>query len=100
MKKKYFIASIEDDDFFVVTKDFFHQFDEQELPDSVALDVYYSCLVKLQEYLVNEQKNGSEYIGNMKVSTGLVRSIEELEKKFPFIRHQLTGVSRRFLNFC
>ena len=92
--KKYFIK--EEDNIYVVYEEFFDEIRNRES----ALAYYIRTYGEIHSVLKSECKNKEIlYIGNMKIITGLQRTLEELEKRWPFLSIEFRAVPRR-INGC
>jgi hypothetical protein len=89
-KKKFFIK--EDDGIYVVHDIFFDDIESREEALVIAMRTYGEIHITLQQ----EVEAGEPlFIGNMKVTTGLQRCLDELEKRWPFLLKELYAVPRR-----
>jgi len=84
-KKKYFIKH--NNQIMVVYKDFFDSLRDRDEVLSLAVQIY----IELNATMLEDSKDdyGDSYIGNMKIVTGLTRSLDEFRKRFPGIMEQI-----------
>jgi hypothetical protein len=83
-KKKFFIK--EEEALYTVTDEFFD--DIQSRAEALMLAI--RAIDELHLTLKEEALEGDDvFIGNMKVTTGLQRSLEELDKRWPNILDQI-----------
>lgn len=88
-KKKYFIKA--DDGIYTVTDEFF---DDIESRDE-ALVIVMRAMQEISSTLKDEAlEKDSIIIGSLKVTTGLQRSIDELNKRWPNLLEQIYAVPR------
>jgi len=97
--KKYFVK--EDDGIFSVTDEFFDDIESRQ----EALAIAIRTLGEIQSTLKEESfDEGSLFIGNMKVTTGLQRTLDELDRRWPFLITEMRIIPRRIngfvLNIC
>lgn len=97
--KKFFVK--EDEGIFSVTGEFFDDIESRQ----EALAIAIKTLGEIQATLTEESGGeGSLFIGNMKVITGLQRTLDELENRWPFLITEMRSVSRRinghYLTIC
>lgn len=60
-----------------------------------ALTIGVLCYHEVYNTLINDAKNDEDsFIGNMKVTTGLNRTLEELNKRYPFLLDEIKSYSR------
>jgi hypothetical protein len=89
-RKKFFVK--EDNDVYVVYDKFFDDIDSREEALVIAMRTYGEIHITLQQ----EAESGEPvFIGNMKIVTGLERSLDELERRWPFLLTELRAVPRR-----
>lgn len=70
-----------------------HSFFESVDSWDKALSLGVSCYSQIQRILVEDSLDGEDsYIGNMKVTTGLQRSLEELNERFPSLIEHIHSV--------
>jgi hypothetical protein len=90
-ERKYFVK--EDDGIFIVKEDFFKAIGSREEALMVGVRTYF----EIQNCLKEEALDGEiSFIGNMKVVTGLERTLEKLDSIFPFLLRELHSVERKF----
>ena len=88
-KKKYFIK--EQEGIYAVTDDFFDDIENRD----EALVLAIRAVDEIHTTLKEEALDGdSMLIGNMRVTTGLQRSLEELEKRWPNLLEQMYSTPR------
>jgi len=88
--KKFFVK--EEEGIYSVTDGFFDDIESRE----EALVVIMRCQSEIYDTLQDEAINGGPVlIGNMKVVTGLQRSIDELNVRWPYLLTELLSVTRR-----
>jgi hypothetical protein len=88
--KKYFV--VDDGQVCSVTEEFFNTLGSR----MAALDVGLKCFSAIHSILVDDAINGDDsYIGNMKVTTGLQRTLDKLEERFPCLMRDIQGMERR-----
>ena len=88
--KKFFVR--EEEGIYSVTDDFFDDIESRE----EALVIIMRCQSEIYDTLQDEAKNGGPvFIGNMKVVTGLQRSIDELNIRWPYLSIELLSITRR-----
>lgn len=97
--KKFFVK--EDDGIFCVTSEFFDDIESRQ----EALAIAMRTLGEIQEVLKEESLDkDSFYIGRMKVTTGLQRTLDELDRRWPFLMVEMRTIPRRIngfvLNIC
>lgn len=88
--RKYFVK--EDDGIFIVERDFFKTIESREEALMIGSRTYFELLKRLTE---DALEGNTSYIGNMKVVTGLDRTLEALGKRFPCLLDELRAVERR-----
>ena len=89
VRKKFFIK--EEEGIYTVDGDFFNDIDSRD----EALMLAIRAVDEINTTLLDELDGDSMLIGNMKVTTGLQRSLEELDKRWPNLLDQLYCVPRR-----
>jgi hypothetical protein len=89
-KKKFFVK--EDDGVYAVHDNFFDDIESREEALAIAMRTYGEIHITLQQ---EAEAGGPLFIGNMKVTTGLQRCLDELEKRWPFLFTELYAVPRR-----
>jgi hypothetical protein len=89
IKKKFFIKDI--DGIYTVTEDFFSDIESRDEALILALRAIDEIHTTLKEEVVD---GDSIIIGNMKVTTGLQRSLEELDKRWPSLLEQMYSTPR------
>lgn len=87
-KNKFFVK--EEDGVYTVYNEFFDDIKSR----SEALVIAMRTLGEINDVLVREATGGYLYIGNMKVTTGLQRCLDELERRWPFLMIEVRSVSR------
>jgi hypothetical protein len=88
-KKKFFIK--EEEAVYSVTEEFFSDIENRD----EALLLAMRALDEIHTTLIEEVVDGdSVMIGNMKVTTGLQRSLEELDKRWPSLLDQMYSSPR------
>ncbi len=88
--KKYFVKR--NDGIFVVNDAFFDQIDSR----SMALAIAVLTWDQLRDQLYDDAVSGENtFIGNMKITTGLERALAELDRRFPYLLHQIGNIERR-----
>jgi len=88
-KNKFFVK--ENDELFVVYDEFFDAIKSREEALSIAIEI----LNEMRSVLCKDIEQTS-YIGNMKVTTGLQKSLDELNKRYPCLVHEIYAVRRKF----
>lgn len=89
--RKYFVKK--DDGIFVVNDSFFDQINSRAVALSLAIRTWY----QLQDQLRADAVDGENtFIGNMKITTGLERSLAELDKRHPYLLLEVRSVERRY----
>jgi len=74
----------------------YSEFFEEIKSRSEALVIALRVLGEIHNTLKEEARLGSPlFIGNMKVITGLQRTLNELEKRYPFLMVEMRAVPRR-----
>jgi hypothetical protein len=88
-KKKFFIKDI--DGIYTVTEEYFSDIESRD----EALVLALRAIDEIHSTLKEEAVDGdSMVIGNMKVTTGLQRSLEELDKRWPSLLEQMYSTPR------
>jgi hypothetical protein len=87
--RKYFVK--EEDGIFTVHVEFFDAIESRE----EALAIAMRCLGEIHSTLSEEGDGQPFFIGNMKVTTGLQRTLDELEERWPFLMAELYGTTRK-----
>jgi hypothetical protein len=88
-KKKFFVK--EEEGIYSVTKEFFDDIENRD----EALILALRAVDELHSTLKEEALDGDcMFIGNMKVTTGLQRSLEELDKRWPSLLEQMYSTPR------
>lgn len=88
--RKYFIKVYEG--LMVVYDDFFNEIVTRQDALALANEAY----LELNRILIEDAVRGkNSFLGNMKIITGLKRTLTVLEYKFPFLMHELYGISSR-----
>lgn len=88
-RKKFFIK--EEEGIYTVDGDFFNDIDSRD----EALMLAIRAVDEIHTTLKDELDGDSMLIGNMKVTTGLQRSLEELDKRWPNLLEQVYSTPRR-----
>jgi len=89
-RKKFFVK--EEDGIFSVYQDFFDDIESRDEALAIAL----RTLGEVHSNLLEETEAGHElYIGNMKVSTGLKRTLDELDVRWPGLTQEIFSVPRK-----
>ena len=88
-RKKFFIK--EEEGIYTVDSEFFNDIESREEALMIALRAVGEIHATLKEELDGDLM----LIGSIKVTTGLQRSLEELEKRWPNLLTQLYSVPRR-----
>ena len=89
-KKKYLVK--EEDGIFTVYDDFFNDIESRD----EALAIAIRTLGEIHSTLIEESNvNETLYVGNMKVTNGLNRCLDELDKRWPFLTKELYAVPRK-----
>jgi hypothetical protein len=89
-KKKFFVK--EEDGIYTVFDQFFDEIESRDEALVVALRI----VGEIHDTLKDEALGGGPlFIGNMKVVTGLQRSLDELEKRWPFLMLEMHSTPRR-----
>lgn len=83
IKKKFFVK--EDGNIRTVFKDYFDTITSRNEALNLAVQVY----LEINSTLIEDSGEEDSYIGNMKVLTGLTRSLTELNNRFPAILQQI-----------
>jgi hypothetical protein len=90
-RRKFFVK--EEDGVFVVKSVYFDSIDSR----IEAIVIGIRTLAELERQLVEDAVEGQNaFIGNMKVTTGLERSLAELDFRFPRLLREIRGTERRF----
>lgn len=89
--KRYFVK--EDDGIFIVKDEFFKAIESRAEALVVCMRTYFELQKRLKEDAVDGDVS---YIGNMKVTTGLERSLNELNRLYPGLLDELRSVDRRY----
>lgn len=90
LKKKFFVK--EEDGIYTVYDEFFEDIESR----SEALVIALRTLGEIHTTLADEAINGGPlYIGSMRVTNGLQRCLDELERRWPFLLLEMKTVSRR-----
>lgn len=97
--KKYFIK--EEEGIYTVNSDFFNDIETRD----EALVLALRAMAELHSALKEEALDGdSLFIGSMKVTTGLQRSLDELSKRWPGLLEQMYSTPRHIdgtvITFC
>lgn len=87
--RKYFVK--EEDGIFTVHAEFFDAIESREEALAIAL----RCMGEMHATLSEEGDGVPFFIGNMKVTTGLQRTLDELEERWPFLLTEMRAVPRR-----
>ena len=88
--KKFFVK--EEDGLYTVHERFFDEIESRNEALVIALRI----IGELHSTLKDEALGGGPlFVGNMKVTTGLQRSLDELEKRWPFLLIEMRAVPRR-----
>lgn len=87
--KKYFVK--EEDGIFTADVEFFNCIESRE----EALVIAMRCVGEMHATMAEEGDGRPFFIGNMKVTTGLQRTLDELEARWPFLMTELRSVTRR-----
>ena len=89
-KKKFFVK--EEDGIYTVLDEFFDEITSRD----EALVIALRTVGEIHDTLKDEALGGGPlFIGNMKVITGLQRSLDELERRWPFLLMEMRAVPRR-----
>jgi len=88
-KKKFFIK--EQEGVYTVTGEFFNDIETRDEALLLAIRLIDEIHMTLKEEVMDDD---SILIGNMKVTTGLQRSLEELERRWPNLLNQLYSTPR------
>lgn len=88
-KRKYFVK--EEDGIYTVHDEFFEDIESREEALVIAMRTLGEIHITLQE----EGDGSSLFIGNMKVITGLQRTLDELDKRWPYLMFEVYGTARR-----
>jgi hypothetical protein len=88
-RKKFFIK--EEEGIYTVDGEFFNDIESRE----EALVLAIRAVGEIHATLKEELDGDSMLIGNMKVTTGLQRSLEELEKRWPNLLEEMYSTPRR-----
>jgi hypothetical protein len=89
-KKKFFVK--EEDGIYAVHDEFFNDIESRD----EALVLAMLALEEIHTTLREEALEGDTMlIGNMKVTTGLQRSLEELNKRWPSLLEEMYSMPRR-----
>jgi hypothetical protein len=89
-KKKFFIK--EDDGIYTVTNDFFNDIERRDEALMIAIRIIDEIHITLKEEVLEDDEM---LIGSIKVTTGLQRSLDELEKRWPNLLNQMYSTPRR-----
>lgn len=88
--KKYFVK--EDNGIFVVKSTYFDAIKSRTEAIAMALRTLFELRRQLQEDALD---NSNSFIGAMKVTTGLDRTLSELDCRFPLLLSEIKSVERR-----
>ena len=90
LPKKFFVK--DGNGIFVVKESYFDSLGSR----AIALGIGLQCLSAIHHILEEDAVEGDDtYIGNMKVTTGLDRSLEELGRRFPNLLDEIHSTKRR-----
>jgi hypothetical protein len=80
------------DGIFVAYREFFDTIETREQ----ALSMGVMCFATIHDTLQEDAVEGDDtYVGNMKLTTGLERSLEELERRFPLLLDEIHSLDIR-----
>jgi len=85
--KKYFVKKSEG--LLVANYEYFNSIDSWV----VALAIGISCYNEIQKTMICDSDGDDSYIGNMKVTTGLERSLQELNERYPLLMKEIHTAS-------
>jgi hypothetical protein len=88
--KKYFVK--QEDGIFVVNETFFEQIKSRSVALGLAMRTWHQLHDQLRVDAVDGENT---FIGNMKVITGLERSLVELDKRHPYLLLEVRSIERR-----
>ena len=88
--KKFFVK--EEDGIFVVKEPFFEQIPSRAVAIGIALRTWHQLRDQLCTDAIDDENT---FIGNMLVTTGLERTLVELDRRFPFLLREIRSVERR-----
>jgi hypothetical protein len=88
-RKKFFIK--EEEGIYTVDSDFFNDIESRD----EALMLAIRAVSEIHTTLKEELDGDSMLIGSIKVTTGLQRSLEELEKRWPNLLEEMYSTPRR-----
>src|SRR5690606_32923829 len=86
--KKYFVKSF--DGLLETNYDFFNSVDSW----IKALSIGMSCYKEIHYVLIKDSDGEDSYIGNMKVITGLERTLQELNERYPQLMSEIHKISK------
>ena len=89
-KKKFFVK--EEDGVYSVFDNFFDDIESRDEALVIAIRAFGEVHNTLKEESLDD---GPLFIGNMKVITGLQRTLDELDKRWPFLLLEMRSVPRR-----
>jgi hypothetical protein len=91
-KKQFFVK--DSDGLAIVDHQYFDELRTRSEALAIAIITYNEMISNLiKESLVNQ---GPFFVGRMKVQTGLQRSLDELNDRYPFLLDEMHGICRRF----
>lgn len=77
---------------FIAHRDFFDTIETREQALSMAL----MCIAAIHDTLQEDAIEGDDtYVGNMKLTTGLDHSLEELDRRFPHLMREVSSLEIR-----
>lgn len=88
--KKYFVKR--NDGIFVANDQFFDHIDSRHMALGIAVLTWNQLHEQLREDATRDENT---FIGNMKITTGLERTLVELDRRFPFLLREVRDVERR-----
>jgi len=92
--RNYFVK--DDGEIFVVKDAFFEDVESREEALHLALEAWFELLEQLSD---DGMAGANSLIGNMKVTTGLERTLAKLDEKYPGLLVQMRSVERRANGF-
>lgn len=99
-KKKYLVK--EEDGIYTVFDEFFDDIENREEALVIALRTLGEIHITLQNEADGDKR--PFYCGNMKVTTGLQRCLDELERRWPYLMVEMRSVPRKIngltINIC
>ncbi len=85
--KKYLVKK--SDGLFIEDYSFFESVDSW----IKALSIGTACYSQIQKVLIDDSRGDESFVGTMKVTTGLERTLIELNERYPQLMNEIHGVS-------